>query len=90
MAVFQNRELKDECGNILLHVVEEGSPMEEFNPDNVIDMWFLSKIFQLTAGPHQLERKWEEGDSISYVDPDSIVMQGDEEENEEDFKSFLW
>ena len=31
--------------------------MEEFNPDNVIDMWFSSKVFQLTAVPHQLKCK---------------------------------
>ena len=42
-------------------------------------MWFSDEVNRLTAGPHQ-----EEGASSGYVDLDSILMSGLEDEG--DFK----
>lgn len=69
-----------------LCVGEEGPPLEEFNLDVVIGMWFSYKLHDLASGLDQPKCKQEEGvASISYIGLDSIVMS--HLEDEEEFKS---
>lgn len=60
---------------LLLHVGEERQPLEELNPDVVINMLSSDKVCCFLGGSHQPKRKWEqEGASSSYIDLNSIVL----------------
>ena len=86
--IERNRLGRDRL-DLYLRVGEEGLDIEEFDPDIVVDLWFSEKVRQLTAGPHQPKRKWEnDGQGTSAcVDINSLVMS-DVEEDQEEFSNF--
>ena len=68
--------------DVCLRVGEEGPLVNNFNPDPVIDLWFLDRVRRLNSGPHNYKRKKVEN-SNNIIDISELTMSDLEESDSE-------
>lgn len=71
-----------------LRVGEEGSSLEEFDPDKAISLWYEKKVRRLSATPHRYPAKRKNvgstGCSSSAIDLSSLTLSDLENSSNEE------
>ena len=75
--------------DVCLRVSEEGPDVAGFDPDPVIDKWFVDKTCRLNADPHNYGKrsKHNDGSTSYFIDLDKLTMS-DLEESADEFEGF--
>ena len=85
---FRNRLSRSRI-DTCLRVGEEGSDIKNFDPDRVINRWWIEKETQLKSGPHDYPAtKKPRMNSVEYVDLSTLTMSDLENSDDEAFFSF--
>ena len=72
-----------------MRVGEEGSDIKNFDPDRVINRWWIAKERRLKSGPHDYPvTKKPRLNSAEYVDLSTFTMSDLEKSDDEAFFSF--